>query len=854
MNQVIDYFFKELKIGWYGARPQLTELIFLQFKFVNALFRLFFLNCPSDMTSYNSLETSLLNKRPAPTLMSHNMSQSYHQNQAMNFPYNNFSMQQYHAGYFREDQNKNYNTTTVQDPDEFLSEPTKKIKSEKNSEYSYPNGNPTFPYSQINNSQVNNQNNQLKTTMQNMMYQNQNFQDHLASTNQKTWESASSGLNSADQRSMTAEKPAPKPEANPAFSGEGQMAAFQQNSMIQNQYAQAMMAKYYSSFQNSAQAAQYKLYMQQQQQKYMNSNPYMNMAQAQQAQLYWAQQMKNMNAQRQAYQNLAANSSNSTTETSTNNSAQTQPQVQAQIQAQVQAQALNNQNVMQFFKDQNKSQGVEAKPQAQVQMRNTNMADLAAKGIHISINGASSKSEKQSTKNIQEEPEYKNSKNHSSDFPEEDKTTMISPTSFQVQDTNKIEGTAPAPIFDDIMFDINMANLDKFFDADGLGDFSNVQDAKKDDDKKAQAPVVVKKGRGRPKKEEQLQNNKEIKPKDVQEPKETKTNKKKAKEEKKEEQAFTIADSFFNQANQMPFAQAGGAQGFLESQFEMANFPSQNVNAISSVLKVPRRDSKEKISLPENNNSMNSLVKEQPEFANSNSISMMYPGYQQQQQQNDLFENFEFDFQDAEDFNFDEGTFLFEPFDETKQGEEQESTTEATSQPVRKRGRPRKYAPDGSLLVPDGSGQVRPPIKKTSKLQAEREAYEKYLEELKKPYVIHIHHDENDPEQKINLTRVGEEHQLYVPPFNINQPPAKKKNLSPLWAPDMATQEFLDSYLRRLEAVVGQKITYQGAALRVLKIYNMRVDDVLENVKISPKYYQNYFKVNQRTAKNRFAH
>jgi hypothetical protein len=822
------------------------------------------------MSSYNSLDTSLLNKRPAPTFMPHNMAQNYHQNQAMNFPYNNFSMQQYHAGYFREDQNKSYNTTTTQDPDEFLSEPTKKIKSEKNSEYSYPNGNPTFPYSQINNSQASNQNNQLKATMQNMMYQNQNFQDHLTSTNHKTWENAASGINSADQKSMTVEKPAPKPETNPtAFSGEGQMAAFQQNSMMQNQYAQAMMAKYYSSMQNSAQAAQYKLYMQQQQQKYMNSNPYMNMTQAQQAQLYWAQQMKNMNAQRQAYQNLA-NSGNAVSNNSTENYNSTQPQVQVQQpQVQAQAQALNNRSqndVMQFFKDQNKSQEVESKPQpqpqpqAQIQMRNTNMADLAAKGIHININTVSSKSEKQSNKNAPEEPEYKNSKNHLADFPsEEDKTTMISPTSFQVQDTNKIEGTAPAPIFDDIYFDINMANLDKFFDADGLGDF-NVQDVKKDDDKKAQPPVVVKKGRGRPRKEEQSQeakNNKESKKevKDVQEPKEKKVNKKKAKEEKKEEQAFTMADSFFNQANQMPFKQAGGAQGFLENQFEMESFPPQNVN----VPKAPQKDSKEKISLLENNNSMNSLVKEQHEYTNSNSISMMYPIYQyqhQQQQQNDLFENFEFDFQDTEEFDFEEGTFLFEPFDESRQGEEFESTTEATSQPVRKRGRPRKYAPDGSLLVPDGSGyQPRQPInKKASRLQAEREAYEKYLEELKKPYVIHIHHNEDDPEQKVNHTRVGEDHQLYVPQFVGNQAPAKKKNLSPLWAPDMATQEFLDSYLRRLEAVVGQKIAHQGAALRVLKIYNMRVDDVLENVKISPKYYQNYFKVNQRSAKNRFNH
>ncbi len=550
------------------------------------------------MTSYNSLDTSLLNKRQAPTFMPHNMAQNYHQNQAMNFPYNNYAMQQYHAGYFREEQNKGYNTTTTQDPDEFLSEPTKKIKSEKNSEYSYPNGNPTFPYSQINNSQASNQNNQLKATMQNMMYQNQNFQDHLASTNHKTWENASSGINTADQKTMAVEKPAPKPETNPA---ENPMAAFQQNSMMQNQYAQAMMAKYYSSMQNSAQAAQYKLYMQQQQQKFMNSNPYMNMTQAQQAQFYWAQQMKNMNAQRQqAYQNMtaAAGNTGNTTENNTNNN----PAL-AQSQAQAQAQAINNNSIMQFLKDQNKSQEVETKPQPQVQpqaqaqaqmqalLRNTNMADLAAKGIHININTASSKSEKQSNKIAPEEPEYnKTSKNHSTDFPsEEDKTTMISPTSFQVQDTNKIEGTAPAPIFDDIYFDINMANLDKFFDADGLGDFNNnVQDTtKKDDDKKAQqaTAVPVKKGRGRPKKEDQSQeskNNKESK-KEVKDVQEKKTNKKKAKEEKKEEeQAFTVADSFFNQANQMPFKQAGGAQGFLENQFEMASFPT-----ISSGPKVP---------------------------------------------------------------------------------------------------------------------------------------------------------------------------------------------------------------------------------------------------------------------------
>lgn len=777
----------------------------------------------------------------------------------MNFPYNNFPMQQYHAGYFREEQNKAYNAAKADDPDELLNEPTKKIKSEKSSEYSYPNGNPTFPYSQTNNPQEYNQNNQLKMSMQNMMYQNPNFQAHAAAANQKAWGNHLSTLNSTDQRNAAPEKITPKPETTTAQSGEGQgQANFQQNNMMQNQYAQAMMANYYSamqnSMQNSAQAAQLKLYMQQQQQKYLNANananPYMNMAQVQAAQQahFWKNlaQMKNqMEAQRSmnqaSYQNFA-NGSNSSMENT--NSAQTQSQNQVQ-------------DPMQFLKEaSNKPQEVEAKPQPQIR------ADLAAKGIHININGPSTKMsqiEKQPNKNSSEETEYKNARNLSTDFPEEDKTTMISPTSFQVQDTNKIEGTAPAPIFDDIYFDLNMANLDKFFDADGIIDF-NTEEAKKNDDKKSQ-PAAAPKGRGRPKKDKEAKNNKESKPpKEAKEPKEKKP-KKKGKElvspfDKKEEATFGV-ESFLNPSNQMQFNPVHMSESFMSNKIEIEAFPPvQSMNEISSVPPQTQKDLKEKIPLPEIN-PVNSLVKEQPRLGNPSSMMHPYmPNENELVQNDDLFENFEFDFQDAENFDFDDGTFNFEPFDETKLEEEQQDPTtgQMIPQPARKRGRPRKYAPDGSLLIKDGSESLVRPLKKTTKLQAEREAYEKYLEELKKPYVIHIHHNEDDPEQKVNNTRVGDDHQLFVPPFERSQEIGRKKRLSPLWAPDMATQEFLDSYLKRLEAVVGQKITYQGAALRVLKIYNMRVDDVLENVKISPKYYQNYFKVNHRSAKNRFNH
>jgi len=379
------------------------------------------------------------------------------------------------------------------------------------------------------------------------------------------------------------------------------------------------------------------------------------------------------------------------------------------------------------------------------------------------------------------------------DCTEEDKTTMISPTSFQVQDTNKNEGNLDGFNFEDHELDINgLGSPDKWFDAG-----HNYPDyAKPRNDKENTLHLPT-----------QSQDNEDfldgfrIKKKNSAPP----TNKKE----------LTLPVKKISYCESSPSPQ-------------------------KTIQKEAHRKHESPMKIEEST-TINQYEDE------SNSIS------------DEPIESFASRLNSQIDFTMGEEMFqAYSP--ESSQDKEKDNDNDATAtqseQPVvRKRGRPRKYAPDGSLIVRENVPKPQKLGKKAAKIQAEIEAYERYLEELKKPYVISINADPNDPHQRLVCTKIGDDYQVDMEPFRQNsQPRGYKKPLAPVWTPEDATQDFIDSFVVKVEAIIGKKIDNTVSALKILKVYNMNEEAALDTIMKSPKYYQTYFKVHHRNAKNRFNH
>jgi len=119
-------------------------------------------------------------------------------------------------------------------------------------------------------------------------------------------------------------------------------------------------------------------------------------------------------------------------------------------------------------------------------------------------------------------------------------------------------------------------------------------------------------------------------------------------------------------------------------------------------------------------------------------------------------------------------------------------------------------------------------------------------------YVIKLHVNENDDNEDINETPVGEEFQVKVGAFKGNQ--RVKKELKLVWDPSKATERNVNSYFQKLETKFGKKIVSEEFALKFYYEHKMNVKKIMAEIEGNKMYFKNFFEMKQKVLRNRVLH
>lgn len=129
--------------------------------------------------------------------------------------------------------------------------------------------------------------------------------------------------------------------------------------------------------------------------------------------------------------------------------------------------------------------------------------------------------------------------------------------------------------------------------------------------------------------------------------------------------------------------------------------------------------------------------------------------------------------------------------------------------------------------------------RKMNRLQSMRVAMEAFCDELKKPYVIQLHLDANDPHQKAVHTRVGQLYQVDGSTIaDQSKAQSKRRVIKSLWDPSSLKIEDLKGFYQQLREIFGQDVGNQEAALKILRGTGMDVNSTVDTIKRNDLYFK----------------
>jgi len=162
--------------------------------------------------------------------------------------------------------------------------------------------------------------------------------------------------------------------------------------------------------------------------------------------------------------------------------------------------------------------------------------------------------------------------------------------------------------------------------------------------------------------------------------------------------------------------------------------------------------------------------------------------------------------------------------------------------------------------ISENKMQIEQQPQKTSKSNQKEEKpavteTQKRKKEVKRDddeYVIKLHVEQNEDDEEINETPVGEEFQVKVGPF-VEKPRAKKE-LKLVWDPSKATERNVNTYFQKLETKFGKKIVSEEFALKFYYEHKMNVKKIMAEIEGNKLYFKNFFEMKQKVLRNRVLH
>jgi len=121
------------------------------------------------------------------------------------------------------------------------------------------------------------------------------------------------------------------------------------------------------------------------------------------------------------------------------------------------------------------------------------------------------------------------------------------------------------------------------------------------------------------------------------------------------------------------------------------------------------------------------------------------------------------------------------------------------------------------------------------------------------PYVINVHINEDDPNEEITETPIGDDFQVALPPFSISSD--KFRPVKAAWNPEMIEEiEALDGYYQTISDKFEREVVNEEVALRILRKFDMDVSKVIEEIEENKMTYRSFFEVKLKVPRSRVLH
>jgi len=116
-------------------------------------------------------------------------------------------------------------------------------------------------------------------------------------------------------------------------------------------------------------------------------------------------------------------------------------------------------------------------------------------------------------------------------------------------------------------------------------------------------------------------------------------------------------------------------------------------------------------------------------------------------------------------------------------------------------------------------------------------------------YIIKLHVDEEDDDEDIADTPVGDEFQANVGPFKKQT--LKKRPLKLVWDPSQIEEKTIKTFYQKVEAKFDKTIINQEFALKAFKENRMNVRKVIGELENNKVLVKNFFEIRQKVLRNR---
>ena len=158
--------------------------------------------------------------------------------------------------------------------------------------------------------------------------------------------------------------------------------------------------------------------------------------------------------------------------------------------------------------------------------------------------------------------------------------------------------------------------------------------------------------------------------------------------------------------------------------------------------------------------------------------------------------------------------------------------------------------------TPDDGGRRRSTRLRGEKLMEKKEFIDasgfRRVEEINQasPYHINIHVNEDDPEEEIMETPIGDDFQGSLPPFSISS--EMFRPVKAVWNPEMMEDnEDLTNYYKYIAKKFEKEVVNEEVALKTLRKFDMDISKVEEEIEENKMTYRSFFEVKQKVPKSR---